>query len=395
MMTQFKKSKLAAAVLAASVAAPASAATWQAGDWEVSYTGTINLFYNQLDQDDINAGNSAHLQEGLLPAFHTMKVVSPSANGLTGTAQISFAPDSSSSKVSGQNKGGAAIDMREVFFNVDGSFGTISVGRTLSLFSRGAILNDMTLFGVGAIIGTDGAGTTLGRIGHGYTYAEFNTRFAWKSPDMNGFTLEAGIFDPIEGSQGNTANFETDTPQFQVAANYSTSFDGGSVSVWADGIYQEMTGRGDATGFATTGEVTTTGVSLGMNISAGAFGLVASMYDGEALGSVRQVDTNSYQCTATSCTEADADGYYLQGTYTFNGKTKVGLSYGETNQDDVNVAGAVNNTGTLAILRSNELTTLGVYHDVNSWLKVVAEYNDQKSQFGNISNISLGGFIFW
>jgi hypothetical protein len=394
-MTQFKKTKLAAAVLAASVAAPASAATWSAGDWEVSYTGTINLFYNQMDQDDINAGNSAHLNEGLLPAFHTMKVVSPSANGLTGTAQISFAPDSSSGKTEGQNKGGEDIDMREVFFNVDGTFGTISVGRTLSLFSRGAILNDMTLFGVGAMAGLDAGGTSLGRIAFGYTYAEFNTRFAWKSPDMSGFTIEAGIFDPSEGSGGNAATFETDTPQFQVAANYNTSFDGGSVALWADGIYQEMTGRGDATGFSTTGEVTTTGVSLGLAVNAGAFGLTASMYDGEALGSVRQVDTNSYQCTATRCQEAEADGYYLQATYTFNGKTKVGVSYGETNQDNVTLTGAVNNTGDTAIERSNELTTIGVYHDVNSWLKVVAEYNDQGGQFGNISNMSLGGFIFW
>jgi len=394
-MTQFKKTKLAAAVLAASVAAPASAVSWSAGDWEVSYTGTINLFYNQLDQDNVAAGNSSHLQEGLLPAFHTMKVVSPATNGLTGTAQISFAPDSSSSKTSGQNKTGEAIDMREVFFNVDGSFGTISVGRTLSLFSRGAILNDMTLFGVGAIIGTDGAGTTLGRIGHGYTYAEFNTRFAWKSPDMSGFSLEVGIFDPIEGSGGNTATFETDTPQFQVAANYTTSFDGGSVSLWADGIYQEMTGRNTGA-FSTTGEVKTHGISLGANVSVGGFGLVATMYDGEALGSVRQVDTNSYQCTATQCQEADADGYYMQATYNVSPATKIGVSYGETNQDNVTIAGtAINNTGDTAIERSNELTTIGVYHDVNSWLKVVAEYNDQKSQFGNISNISLGGFVFW
>jgi hypothetical protein len=119
------------------------------------------------------------------------------------------------------------------------------------------------------------------------------------------------------------------------------------------------------------------------------------MYDGEALGSVRQVDTNSYQCTATQCQEADADGYYIQGTYTFNGKTKVGISYGETNQDNVTLVGAVNNTADTAIERSNELTTIGVYHDVNSWLKVVAEYNDQQGQFGEITNLSLGGFIFW
>ena len=394
-MTQFKKSKLAAAVLAASVAAPISAATWSAGDWEVSYTGTINLFYNQLDQDNVTVGNSAHLQEGLLPAFHTMKVVGPATNGLTGSAQISFAPDSSSGKTDGQNKTGEDIDMREVFFNVEGGFGTISVGRTLSLFSRGAILNDMTLFGVGAVGGIDGGGTTLGRIANGYTYAEFNTRFAWKSPDMSGFNIEVGIFDPSEGSGGDTAVFETDTPQFQVAANYSTSFDGGSVAVWADGIYQEMEGRGDAAGFATTGEVKTHGISLGLNVNAGPLGVVATMYDGEALGSIRQVDTNSYQCTSTQCQEADADGYYIQGTYTFNGKTKVGISYGESNQDNVTLVGAVNNTGDSDIERSNELTTIGIYHDVNSWLKVVAEYNDQQGQFGEITNLSLGGFIFW
>ena len=284
--------------------------------------------------------------------------------------------------------------MREVFFNVGGSFGTVSVGRTLSLFSRGAILNDMTLFGVGAIAGLDGGGTSLGRIAHGYTYAEFNTRFAWKSPDMNGFNLEVGIFDPSEGSGGAVTNFETDAPQFQVALNYSTSFDGGSVSLWADGIYQEMTGRNTGA-VSTTGEVKTHGISLGANVSVGGFGLVATMYDGEALGSVRQVDTNSYQCTATQCQEAEADGYYIQATYNISPATKIGLSYGETNQDNVTLVGAVNNTGDSAIERSNELTTIGVYHDVNSWLKVVAEYNDQKSQLGNISNISLGGFIFW
>jgi hypothetical protein len=252
----------------------------------------------------------------------------------------------------------------------------------------------MTLFGVGAMAGLDGGGTSLGRIAHGYTYAEFNTRFAWKSPDMNGFNLEVGIFDPLEGSGANTATFETDTPQFQVAANYSTSFDGGSVALWADGIYQEMTGR-NAGGFSTTGEVTTSGFSLGANVSAGGVGIVVSMYDGEALGSVRQVDTNSYQCSATRCQEAEADGYYVQATYNVSPATKIGLSYGESNQDNVSLTTPLNNTGNTDIERSNELTTIGVYHDVNSWLKVVAEYNDQTSQFGNISDISLGGFIFW
>jgi len=376
-MTQFKKTKLAAAVLAASVAAPASAVSWQAGDWEASYTGTINLFWNQINNDVAGGLDSGHMNEGLLPAFHTMKVVSPATNGLTGTAQISFAPDSSRAKTDAQAKNGNQIDMREVFFNVAGSFGTISLGTTLSLFQRQAILNDMTLFGVGAFSGTEGGGTTLGRIAHGYTYPEFNSRITWASPDMSGFGIEVGIFDPDENT---LAGFETDTPQLQVEAKYSTSFDGGSVMVWAGGLHQEMDRIAG-------GDVTSVGVNLGAKVSAGGLSLVGSFFDGEAIGTVRTLGSvvgNAFVCAGTACTEADNDGYYVQAMYNL-GATNVGLSYGESNQD-------ADADGNLA--ESNELTTFGVYHDVNSWLKVVGEYNMQ-SGFQENDAISLGGFIFW
>ena len=377
-MTQFKKSKLATAVLAASMCAPASAATWSAGDWEVSYTGTINLFANMINNDVAGGLDSFHMNEGLLPAFHTMKAVSPATNGLTGTAQISFAPDSSRAKTDDQAKNGNQIDMREVFFAVDGSFGTISIGTTLSLFQRQAILNDMTLFGVGAFAGTEGSGTTLGRIGYGYTYPEFNSRMTWKSPDMSGFGIEVGIFDPDENTAG---SFETDTPQFQVEASYSTSFDGGSVMVWAGGLHQEMERTAG-------GEVTSVGMNLGAKVTAGGLSLVGSWFDGEAIGTIRTLDSfsgNAFICSGTTCTEADNDGYYIQAMYNMNGATNVGLSYGESNQDQ----DAAGNT-----LDSNELTTLGVYHDVNSWLKLVAEYNMQSGAQEN-DHLSLGGFIFW
>ena len=112
-MTQFKKSKLATAVLAASVCAPASAATWSAGDWEVSYTGTINLFANMINNDVAGGQDSFHMNEGLLPAFHTMKAVSPTTNGLTGTATISCAPESSRGKNVDQAKGASTATAAE------------------------------------------------------------------------------------------------------------------------------------------------------------------------------------------------------------------------------------------------------------------------------------------
>ena len=387
-MTQFKKTKLAAAVLAASVAAPASAVSWQAGDWEASYTGTINLFWNQINNNVAGGLDSGHMNEGLLPAFHTMKVVGPATNGLTGTAQISFAPDSSRAKTDSQAKGGNQIDMREVFFNVSGSFGTVSIGNTLSLFQRQAILNDMTLFGVGALVGTEGSGTTLGRINHGYVYPEFHSRMTWKSPDMSGFNIEVGMFDPDELT---LAGFETDAPQFQTEMSYTTSFDGGSFMVWAGGIYQDMERTAG-------GDVTSVGVNFGAKVAAGGVSIVGSVYDGEAIGTVRTLDTlfpdgnangalaaaNAFVCAGVACTEADNDGYYLQAMYSWNGATSVGASYGESNQD-----GSGGNTAS-----TSELATIGLYHDVNSWLKVVAEYNMQTG-FQSNDTLSLGGFIFW
>ena len=55
---------------------PANAAVVLGGadGWEVSYGGFINLFYTQ---SDFGTEDSAHLNQGLLPSFHTMTVKTP------------------------------------------------------------------------------------------------------------------------------------------------------------------------------------------------------------------------------------------------------------------------------------------------------------------------------
>jgi hypothetical protein len=401
-MKRITRTRLAAAIgaaaLAGALSAPANAAIVLGGDngWEVSYGGFINLFYTQSDFEFDAGGSedSSHLNEGLLPAFHTLTAKSPEIGGLKGTAQITFAPDSSSNKCSRLNKGtvGLAcgnswIDMREVFFNVSGDFGTISAGRTLSLFQRQAILKDMTLFGMGALAGPDGGGTGLGRIGFGYVYPDFRTRFTYKTPDINGFNLEVGIFDPQEPLT--TANVaETDTPQFQAEATYTHGFENGSFNLWFGLLWQEEEIFSSPAGG--TGDIESFGWNIGADVKFGGFNVVGNYYDGEALGSLlfNLGFGDGFQCNLTDCDEADNDGWYLQGTYTFNGKTKVGLSYGASYQDD-NAAGAPE--------IDNELWTVGVYHDVNSWLKVMAEYNEHNSDFlgHNAESFSVGAFVLW
>ena len=96
---------------------------------------------------------------------------------------------------------------------------------------------------------------------------------------------------------------------------------------------------------------------------------------------------------------------YVQGSYTFNGKTKIGASWGESSEDGFsamsgNVAGTAASTGATAGVDLS-MWTVGVYHDINSWLKVIAEYSHLENDFGGTSNdpeadtFSVGSFLFW
>ena len=386
--------------LAGALSMPTNAAVVLGGadGWEVSYGGFINLFYTQ---SDFGSEDSAHLQEGLLPSFHTMVVKTPEVNGLTGTGQITFAVDSSADKGGRLNKSNlfgttSNIDMREVFFNVSGDFGTISAGRTLALFGRQAILKDITLFGVGYLVGPDGGGTTLGRIGAGYVYPDFRTRFVYQTPDMNGFQLSVGIFDPQEPggliASGSTKpagwSSETDTPQFQAEATFNSAFEGGSFSGWAGFLWQEQ--EITASPMGGTGDVESVGWNIGASIAAQGFSMTGQYYDGEALGVILFSSGGGFgfNCDAMGCSEADNDGFYVQASYTFNGTTKIGGGYGESNQDANSM-----NPGW-----ESDLWTVGVYHDVTSWLKVVAEYGNYSHDIlghDDVDTFSIGGFLLW
>jgi hypothetical protein len=104
------------------------------------------------------------------------------------------------------NNGGApfglgtpGIDFRQ-FFGTIGTpwFGTVKMGRDIGLFGSDAILNDLTLLGVGSPGGNiRPANTTLGRIGIGYIYADFIPQFTYKSPTIGGFTGYVSVMTPF------------------------------------------------------------------------------------------------------------------------------------------------------------------------------------------------------
>src|SRR5207247_6962039 len=118
-------------------------------------------------------------------------------------AHIGFAPQIQNG-FNAHDQFGAQIDMRQVYLTVGGEGGRILAGRELGLFQRENILNDQTLFGVGAVGGVQGFGTTLGRSGYGYIYPNFNAQLTYSSAAKNPAQISVGLFQPSAMPNGYT-----------------------------------------------------------------------------------------------------------------------------------------------------------------------------------------------
>jgi hypothetical protein len=88
---------------------------------------------------------------GFVPGWLAFNIKAPTMGGLDMGARISFCPTFDAKDIGkSKNSFGNQIDLREIFFTVDGNFGQILAGKTLSLYQGGNILTDMTLWGYGA-----------------------------------------------------------------------------------------------------------------------------------------------------------------------------------------------------------------------------------------------------
>ena len=428
------------AIMALAVAAPSEAKILLMGDggWEVSFDGSVNGFYSFQTTDELTATDSstnathtgedtdgedtARITTGLLPAVWGMNVKAPTTNGLDMAARIGLYPQIENNRrknnlgASGA-QAGAQIDMREIFFTVDGSFGQILVGRTLSIYQGKNILTDMTLFGVGAVAGAgSGKGTTAGRIGWGYVYPNFNAAIRYTTPDINGVKVTAAIYDPSTIGGGQSAT-ETSMPRVEAELSYAGNAGGMSVSAWANGMYQNAqrstseiqtacanTSNGGK-GVVTAGSGTPCGVSSSVDVGGGAFGLqvgfggltlTGSGYIGKGIGTAVQLDADALDKKGAARRHS---GFVAQGVYAFGQGTSIGASYGESTADESRTD--YEQRASVAVgVDKQSLWDIMVWHDINKNLRLVGEWglqerawHDGVDQEANI--VSIGGFFFW
>lgn len=363
--------KLLAGLVALAAASSAQAVTVAANDgWTLGVSGSVNQFITYVDNNQAGGDSVANLQDGLLPAFLSFDMTAPTMNGLDIAAHISISPSTN-------NNSYAAMEQREVYFTVAGGFGQILAGKALGLYGSHNILTDQSLFGVGYGAGGNPEGsTTLGGIGLGYDYASWRSQVKWTSNDMNGFKVAVAVVDPAVGTFGGstglsgkptgsitTGDVSSDSLRYEADLSYAGAFDGGSFTGWVSGMTQSADNANNNDTQAWT---------VGGTLAVAGFEAMAQYSDSEAENNL--------------ASQVEWSQYMVQAGYRFAGTTLVSVNY--ANLEDKN----------LAADDSIDKVTVGVYHDVNANLKLVAEYSkvEDDAAAGLDQDIfSLGGFVFF
>ena len=407
-------------------------------------TAVINGGAVGLPQNGGNNGSQNSFSNGLLPNFLSIGGTTRQ-NDLDVGFTISLQPGSTAfnalnggtGTVGGMNTGNGGINNRQAFITFgDKSWGSVKIGKDLGIFASDAILSDMTLLGVGAPVaggagGNNGGNTTLGRIGYGYMYADWKPQIAYTTPNFNGAQATVGISQAFASNSyaddGATTFFGTTTTSnttlansgknanvaYEGKASYSFAANDVTGKVWVSGLAQhvgQMTGTYGSTisvsGY-TTSSVTNTVYNngtdpmayvgdIGANVNYGGFGLTGYYYAGTGIGITGQMN-NGYGINAAGngVVARDSDGGYVQATYILPTKTKLGLSWGQSNLDRANGEKADS-----SLIKSNEMWVGMVMHPLTKHLNLVAEYShseseNQASQRNKTEAGSLGAILFF
>lgn len=405
------KTKLSLAVAAALLAGASSANAGimiPAGDWTLDIGGVVNAYYTHtsfsgdspagagpLGLGDGNQDSTSNITTGLLPNYLSVSGKTRQ-NDLDVGFTISINPGASTTNGGFQ---GSQQENRQAFLTFgDKSWGSIKLGKDLGIYASDAILNDMTLLGVGSGAGAlAGNTTTLGRIGSGFMYADWKSQVAYSSPNWNGFSFTAGVtqaWNTIGNALGNNFGSATSTgrggssPAFEGKASYEWAGDVGG-KVWASAMTQKVEGFG-----AGIGDDRATAWDIGTTVNLAGFGLTGYYGQGDGIGQTIQL----FDGFDAAGNDRESDQWYVQGTYTLPGVgTKLGVSYGESTLD----GNSIDNFNDA----EDSMWTVGAYHPITKHLNLVAEYSsverdvdrtgaipDEKAK---AKTISLGAILFF
>jgi predicted porin len=376
------KKKILAIAAAMATLPAAYAVDFKAGNWDMTLGGNANAFYTGTTcKGDVVTGlalgskalacgdksKSTTIGNGLLPSMLNVGAKTTEAGydiaAVIGVG-VAVATDSSIA----QNN---VVDVRNAYVSVGNKdMGTVKMGRDYGLFGLHAVLNDMTLLGVGAATqGTQNGRVSLGHIGSGYAYAGTYGQMVYTTPSLGGVNVDVGLMNPVTPYAQATTEKAGSGPAVQARATYA----GQGFKVWAANKSQDFT----------TYRMNASEVGASMN--SGPYGFVANYQSGNGLGLLADGDQGDIKSTNS----------FVQATYKATAKLKLGLGVGKGGNDK-----APTYAGSVVNLRSNQNTTAAAYYSLTPSLTVVGELGNTTSkgfdgQEAKQNSIAVGGIFFF
>lgn len=376
---------------------------FEVGDVTLKFSGSVNAFYVHDDGDSNGqtvvggiataGGKTSAIRNGLLPGFLKVDVTTQQAGWDVGAHFGLYPGINSVSHVGGANSAGtpvalgtSGIDFRQTYLTIGRKgLGELKMGRDIGLFASEGILNDITLLAMGTPAGNVApSNTSLGRIGAGYIYTDFQPQITYTTPSLGGFQLSLGVFEPLSSLTGPAES--NSQPQFQVKAVWDGKLGGIAARAWLSGITQKHDGVLAGTSY--TGR----GFDTGAKITYGPLTLTGYYYMASGLGTtaLNLLDTDG------AGGKRDSDGFYVQALGTF-GKFSLGGSYGESNLDYANTGDATANP---ALVAKNSSYVGQLRYGLTSWVTLLGEYIHTRSEAHNRNKaesdaIAAGAILFF
>jgi hypothetical protein len=264
--------------------------------------------------------------------------------------------------------------------------GTFTLGRNIGLFGADAILNDMTLPGVGApgtAASAAPSNTTLGGIGFGYIYTDWLAQIDYTTPDISGFSFTVGIFDPLnslsEAPVGACPAAVPDcnfvepkkAPGFHGKLSFTLPLsDTSKIYASVAGLTQKQNYNDTSIGGLGAYDYTGNAIDVFVRADISDLEVFGYYYHGTGVGTTALFLLGAYQGQTRK-----SDGFLVQGTYKF-GALKVGLQYGESKLDYANGTDQADNP---FLVSKNKKGTLGLYYSLTENLTLLAEGSEVKS----------------
>jgi hypothetical protein len=302
------------------------------------------------------------------------------------------------------------------------------MGRSLGIHGANAILNDMTLFGVGVNSGQI-TGTTLGRIGVGYVYADWYPQITWTTPGIGPIGAKIGVMQATQLHAEGTANAtNTDTPRVEAQLDYNFNIQDLGGYIWVNGQYQNVSRtEAEAVQFDVLNQGNATAAQLAAGLDGGEYD---ESVDVGALGFGTTLSFQGLKFVATGFWNVGlgmqfqgnlANGYfgsldtrgkarhfyggYLQATYDFGQGTNLGYSYGQNKQvltgEDSGQINRIDGATRTAALQNYVESHMGMlWHNVTDDFRLIAEgsYTESHWYYGGSKEnvgVSVGAFFFW